>query len=153
VVIASILVVCHANLCRSPLAEALLRRALPRVAVSSAGLEARVGAAAARRACDAARLRGFDVSAHRAQALNRLACARADLILVMETAQRRRIEARYPFTRGRVFNLAAPGVGPPDVADPYGGPPEAFAVCLDHLERCVAYWRDRIEATAAPPGH
>ncbi|WP_323119950.1 arsenate reductase/protein-tyrosine-phosphatase family protein [Burkholderia alba] len=151
--IGSVLVVCHANLCRSPLAEALLRRALPRVTIRSAGIDARVGEPAARRARDAARVRGLDLSAHRAQALTVLACARADLILVMETAQRRRIEARYPFTRGRVFNLAAPGVGPPDVADPYGGSPETFAACLDHLERCVTHWRDRIDAAAAPPGH
>jgi low molecular weight protein-tyrosine phosphatase len=152
VVIGSILVVCHANLCRSPLAEALLRRALPHLTIRSAGIAARGGAPAAQGACDAARLRGLDLSVHRAQALTALACARADLILVMETAQRRRLEARYPFTRGRVFNLAGPGVGPPDVADPYGGPPETFAACLDHLERCVTHWRDRIDAAAALSG-
>ncbi|WP_239483311.1 low molecular weight protein-tyrosine-phosphatase [Burkholderia sp. MS455] len=146
--IGTILVVCHANVCRSPLAEALLRRALPRVRLSSAGIAARSGAPAAPLARDVARARGLDLSTHRSQALTQDTCAQADLILVMETAQRRYLELHYPFARGRVFNLAAPGVGPPDVTDPYGEPPEAFVACLDHLERCVVYWRDQIDASA-----
>ncbi|KWI26353.1 hypothetical protein WT71_19930 [Burkholderia stagnalis] len=143
----SILVVCHANLCRSPLAEAILRRALPRVRVSSAGINARIGVPAAQLACEAARAHGLDLSAHRANALTLDTCAQADLILVMETVQRRHIEARYQFARGRVFSIAAPGAGPPDIADPYGGPPEAFATCLNRLECCVAYWCDQIDAS------
>ncbi|RQQ47561.1 low molecular weight phosphotyrosine protein phosphatase [Burkholderia stagnalis] len=147
--IGSILVVCHANLCRSPLAETLLRHALPRVQVRSAGTHARIGAHAAPLACDVARARGLDLSAHRARALTLGVCAWADLILVMETTQRRHIEARYPLVRGRVFNFAAPGADPPNIADPYGGLPETFAACLDRLECAAAYWRDRIEASAA----
>ena len=39
----SILVVCEGNICRSPMAEAMLRQAVPGRRVASAGLNALVG--------------------------------------------------------------------------------------------------------------
>lgn len=142
--ISSVLVVCHANICRSPMAEALLRRQLPNVAVGSAGIQAIVGAPADSQACDVARERGLDLSAHRARDLGARHCAQADLILVMESGQRRCIEVRYPFTHGRVFSIAVLEPVPSDIEDPYGGPRDAFARCMQRLERCVAAWGERI---------
>ncbi len=41
--IKTVLIVCVGNICRSPMAEGLLRQAMPELTVHSAGLEAVVG--------------------------------------------------------------------------------------------------------------
>jgi len=84
----SILIVCEGNICRSPMAEAMLRQAMPGRRVASAGLNALVGMPAAPYAQEVMRMRGFDVSTHRAQQIGRSLCTDADLILVMDRRQR-----------------------------------------------------------------
>jgi protein-tyrosine phosphatase len=44
-------------------------------------------------------------------------CRQADLILVMDLAQRRYLESTYPFVRGKVFRIA--DTLAQDVPDPY----------------------------------
>src|SRR6188768_1165979 len=102
---ASLLVVCHANLCRSPMAAALLAQRMPEWQVLPAGIPAPDRVPADPRACDALRAYGLDLAAHRARLLDAALCAQAALVLVMEHAQRRYIEQRFPFARGRVFSL------------------------------------------------
>src|SRR3546814_2115764 len=62
-----ILLVCIGNICRSPLAEALLKQHFPDKTVHSAGLAALVGHPADSTAQDIAHQHGLDLSAHRAQ--------------------------------------------------------------------------------------
>ena len=67
--ITHILVVCVGNICRSPMAEALLRDALTgpeEITVKSAGLGALVGQAADKHAVELMKERGMDLIAHRA---------------------------------------------------------------------------------------
>lgn len=142
----TLLVVCHANICRSPMAEAVLRRELPNVAVSSAGVEALVGYAADAHAVEAAAARDLDIASHRARALDPRICAEAELILVMEDRQRRTIESRYPFTKGRVFCLGGKHGAPIDIPDPYGRPRDAFDRCIALIESAVDHWKRRIAA-------
>jgi protein-tyrosine phosphatase len=150
---ASLLVVCHANLCRSPMAAALLAQRMPQWRVLSAGIAARIGAPADPRACDALRAHGLDLSAHRARLLDASLCAQAALVLVMEHAQRRYIEQRFAFARGRVFSLgvALDAAGVPryfDIADPYRGRPEGFDACATTVARAIDVWAGRLAAFA-----
>lgn len=103
------LTVCTGNICRSPLAEQLLRVRFaddPRFEVGSAGLHAVVGApmdpAAARQLIaqggDPAGLTGEQFSDDHAGA--------ADLILTMTRAQRDETVKRFPRAARRVFTLA-----------------------------------------------
>ncbi|WP_231935783.1 MULTISPECIES: protein tyrosine phosphatase [Burkholderia] len=147
--IAAVLVVCHANICRSPAAAALLARALPDVDIASAGVRALAGAGADPQMREAARGLGLDLSAHRATQLGSLQCMRADLILVMDARQQRFIESRHPYARGRTFRFALFDGGPPDIADPHGGPRSGFDTCLARLGRCADAWRARIAALDA----
>jgi protein-tyrosine phosphatase len=116
-VIKKILVVCIGNICRSPIGEVLLAAALPNVQVSSSGLGAMVGYGADPTSCKIIQEQGLDLSAHRARSITELQARESDLILVMETSHKARIEQQYPFTRGKVFRLAESIKQ--DIPDPY----------------------------------
>lgn len=137
----SILVVCVGNICRSPMAEALLRAQLPDLAIASAGIGALIGRAADVMAQDLMQERGLDISAHRAQQVTKLLCQRADLILVMDQEQRVFIERNYPFMRGRVFQLVRNSAIP----DPYRGTMSQFKDSLALIERGISMWVERIK--------
>src|SRR5690606_6892784 len=98
-----ILVVCVGNICRSPMAEALLREALPGRRVSSAGIGALVGEPADPLAVQLMRERGLDIGAHRGRQLDEPLLRENDVLLVMERGHREWIESRWPQARGRVY--------------------------------------------------
>ncbi|WP_186190399.1 low molecular weight protein-tyrosine-phosphatase [Burkholderia gladioli] len=138
----SILVVCEGNICRSPMAEAMLRQAVPGRRVASAGLNALVGMPASPYAQEVMRMRGLDVSTHRAQQIGHCLCADADLILVMARGQRLSLESRFPFVRGRVFRLGEHTDF--DVHDPYRQPRFVFERCARLIELGVSEWSRRL---------
>lgn len=138
----NILVLCEGNICRSPMAQALLADALPRVHVSSAGLGAMVGAPADPLAIQLMEERGLDVRSHRGMQVNGDLCQRADMVLVMESEQRMRIEMLYPLIRGRVFRLGEHAKL--DIPDPYQRGEIAFRQSLARIEDGVGHWLQRI---------
>lgn len=142
----SILVVCVGNICRSPMAEGLLRRALNpfgcRVEVMSAGLSAMVGEPADTLARSLMDQGGIDISAHRARQLNGAMLRSADLVLVMEHTHKVELARLEPQVRGKVF-LLGHWTGE-EVPDPYQRGAEAFADALWRIERAVAAWTPRI---------
>jgi len=134
-----VLVVCVGNICRSPMAEALLRARLghrPRFDVSSAGVSALVGRPADGSAIALMKERGIDISAHRARQLTPLLAATSDLILVMESGQERAVLDIAPQARGKVHRIGR--FGGFDVPDPHGLPRAAFEDALDLCERAIA---------------
>lgn len=141
-----ILAVCTANICRSPIAEALLARALPGCEVQSAGLEALVGLPADPNAVEVAAADGVDLKPHRARQLAAWMCQANDLILVMDQGHRLALEERFPLARGKVFRLGH--YGDFDVADPYRKPREAFEAARAAIARGVDDWAPRIRRLA-----
>lgn len=145
-----VLFVCVGNVCRSPMAEALLARRLAgRVQgarVESAGLAALVGRPADPLAVELLRERGVELGAHRARQVTDALILAADLVVVMEQAQVRAIEASVPGARGRVHRLGRWGGF--DVPDPYRGARAAFERALELIERGIddfdrAFWQPR----------
>jgi protein-tyrosine phosphatase len=143
----NVLVVCIGNICRSPMAEGLMAAALPGKQVSSAGLQALVGERADPFACELMQERGIAIEAHRAQQLSLDMCQRADLILVMDRAQRRAIEERYVFAAGKVFRLCE--FIDQDVPDPYREGRSAFQRSLSLIDDGAQQWVQRISRVAS----
>jgi protein-tyrosine phosphatase len=138
----SILVICEGNICRSPMAEALLAAALPDTQVRSAGLNALVGNPADEIAVRLMRQRGLDISSHRAVQMNREICLRSELVLVMSTEQRKHVEETYPTSNGRVFRIGE--FDKVDVPDPFRQSLAAFETALKLIDQGVRGWLQRI---------
>lgn len=137
-----ILTLCIGNICRSPLAQALLARELPAHTVWSAGLSALVGQAADPMSIEIAATHGLDITEHRAQQVTSWLCQQTELILVMEQQHKSQLEQLFPVVRGKVFTLGQ--FGKFDIADPYQQPLEAFEVAYAAIAQGVADWVPRI---------
>ncbi|MDE1005108.1 MAG: low molecular weight phosphotyrosine protein phosphatase [Paraburkholderia fungorum] len=140
--IGNILVLCEGNVCRSPMAAALLRAALPDRTVASAGFNALLGVPAMPFAQDVMRERGLSIDDHRGRQLSHAACVEADLILVMDRQQRALLESKHPFARGKVFRIGE--YKNFDVHDPYRQPRFVFERCARLIETGVADWQARL---------
>ena len=142
-----ILVVCVGNICRSPMAEVLLKRALrgqDEITVESAGLGALVGHLADDYSLELMEEMGVDISGHRARQIHPDMVKDADLVLVMETGHKRSIDDADPTARGKVHRLGE--WQNRDIDDPYRQPRAAFADALEEIEEGVASWVDKIKA-------
>jgi low molecular weight protein-tyrosine phosphatase len=140
--------VCLGNICRSPMAETVLRAELAAagldgaVVVDSAGTgDWHVGDAMDPGARAALASRGYDGSSHRARQFQPSWLARRDLILAMDArnlADLRRM-ARDPSSQGddriRLFGEVGglTEVGGGDIPDPWGGGADEFGHVLDLL--------------------
>ncbi|MEX2204230.1 MAG: low molecular weight phosphatase family protein [Actinomycetota bacterium] len=108
---ASILVVCTGNVCRSPIAEGMLRSILQMrfgdaaPSVASAGTAGWVGSAADPSSIAAAAELGIDISAHRARHLEAQDVSDVSLVLAMATEHRDAASHLFPGTVGRIFTL------------------------------------------------
>ena len=127
------------------LVHRLQERGMPAV-VESAGLGALVGRPAERHALDLMRERGLDLSRHRARQLRPELLRLCDLVLVMEAAQQRAVEAMWSAVRGRVHRLGK--FGDFDVPDPFRQERSAFERSLAFIERGLAdfekaFWSSR----------
>ncbi len=128
----TILFVCTANICRSPMAAALLRERLAalgldqEIEVHSAGVYAEAGVRASRLAVSTLAGKGVPLNGHRSQPLVPALLNEADLVLVMEESHRRSIFYLAPQHLGKVYLLSELSGGHADVADPFGGSAEDY---------------------------
>ncbi|QBY55511.1 low molecular weight protein-tyrosine-phosphatase [Cupriavidus oxalaticus] len=142
--IRSVLVICQGNICRSPMAEGLLREALPGWSVQSAGLGALIGEPADPIAVGLLAERGVNISAHRAQQLTIFLADQADLILVMDSDQKADVQRQYPQVSGKVFRLGE--AGNVDIPDPYFKPRQAFEQVFELIQQGIGAWVNRLRA-------
>ncbi len=134
--------VCTGNICRSAMAEHLLRhwaktRGLA-LEISSCGVAAESWyemPKAARRLLAAEGVPPFE---HKARLATRETLREADLILAMTQAHCDYLADQYPEFAGRtrLFRAHA-GFGRQDVEDPMGRPDEAYAACLATLKESL----------------
>ena len=151
-------IVCLGNICRSPIANVVLRRALERaglaerVEVESSGTgDWHLGHPMDRRAAAALAAAGYDGSEHRAQQFTERWFAEHDLILAMDQSNYRDIAALAPDEetakeRVRMFREYDPHAEYADleVPDPYYGGDDGFAHVLRIVERTSAGLADAL---------
>jgi len=140
-----ILVLCVGNICRSPVAEALLKANLPEKNVESAGLAALVGHEADATAAELAEQIGLDLRQHRARQVDIDHLRRADLILVMSEGQRGQVRTLDPTSAGKTMLISHWLPGKPDIPDPYKKSREAFVHVNHLLEEAVHAWLPRLK--------
>ncbi len=149
-----ILLVCTGNICRSPLAAALMQRALTErgvdgIDVSSAGTGAWDGAPVSEGAYLVGLEQGLDLSGHRARLLTRDVVEQSDLILTMARHHRARVDELGG--EGRVFVLgeyAGRSGDAAEVSDPFGGDLDVYRDTSAELATLVAAAVDRIVTEA-----
>jgi protein-tyrosine phosphatase len=137
-----IVTVCTANICRSPMAEALLRHALQAEAeplrscqVVSAGVAARKGDRISPNSVEALAKVGLRVSDHRSQPLNQELADQADLILCMTESHRAVIGLALDPAPKNVFlwREFMPAPADREIGDPYGGTLKDYEACRDEM--------------------
>lgn len=141
-----ILVVCTANICRSPMGERVLARLLAETSarVSSAGTRAINGNVADATVSELIRERGWgDLADHRSQSLLPSVVQRAELVLCMEQEHVRHILAMDPTLQGRVRRFGHWQGS--DIADPIGQSRARYAACLDEIEAAANTWKDKLK--------
>ncbi|TDO16626.1 MULTISPECIES: low molecular weight protein-tyrosine-phosphatase [Halomonas] len=141
-----ILIVCTGNICRSPVAAALLQRRLPGLAVESAGLGALVGQPVDDQARRLAMADGLDLDAHRARQLDDPLLAEADLVLVMTDGQRQALARRWPQARGKTLLMGKwlDPQAPIDIPDPYRKSVDVFEHVYQLLDEATRLWSQRL---------
>jgi len=154
--------VCSGNICRSPMAEAVLRRMATeagladRIAVSSAGMGGwHVGESADPRAASALTRRGYALR-HAARQWQPVDFADLDLVVALDGDHYRQLVrmAPDPSERAKIRRLRSfdPASGDDlDVPDPYYGGTRGFEQVLDLIEAGCAGILAGIRPVLEPP--
>ena len=147
-----IICICSGNICRSPMAVALLReqfraRDIPAVVISAGTLEIQ-----GRRAAEFARVAiaelGDEIAAHieehRSQGVSPPLLEMADHIVVMSPRHQDYVRRHAPRANNKVVRLweFAEDSSLETIEDPVGLGLVAFRQCRDLIEQCLQRWLD-----------
>ncbi|MBC4066328.1 protein tyrosine phosphatase [Klebsiella pneumoniae] len=139
----SILVVCTGNICRSPIAERLLRNHLTLKKIDSAGTGALVGHEADETAALICEKNGFTLDGHKGQQFTSSLARKYDLILVMEKEHIEKISEIAPEARGKTMLLGY-WIGQKEIPDPYRKSYEAFESVFGTINHACKSWIDKL---------
>ena len=139
-----VLILCQANICRSPAAAALWQQRLGShgVTADSAGITAQRGLPAAAEMIELARQRGLDLTQHRSKGTSLELVQWADLILVMDEEQKRQVGYAFPQVCGKVHLLGKWEQAP--VLDPYRKSLADYEDCFASIEKHTEEWCKRL---------
>jgi protein-tyrosine-phosphatase len=136
--------VCTANICHSPVAEALMRLRLSKAGladwqVSSAGTWAEDGCAASRYSALLMAEYGQDLNQHRSRMVTDSLLDEVDLVLCMESGHAEALRMEFPAHAGKIYLLSEMSGRRYSINDPYRG-------SLDEYRQMVRDVSEAIEA-------
>lgn len=141
-----ITVVCTANICRSPMAEVLLRHALQAeqeplksLEVVSAGVSAFSGEPASLNSVKAVKSVGLDLTRHNSQIISHSLIERSFAIFGMTQSHRLTIEMQYGEALPNLYLLRElmPEGSSIEIPDPFGQNLEAYEACRDSMVEAI----------------
>lgn len=141
-----IVVVCTANICRSPMGEGLLAHALAaqpaplkNLRVISAGVVARPGERVSENSVAALKKVGIDIAGHRAQPVTQEMLDTALAVLCMTEGHRSMIELQAaPVPKNlHLFRAFLPGADAKEIGDPFGGPLKYYEQARDEMVEAI----------------
>jgi protein-tyrosine-phosphatase len=155
-----ILTICTANICRSPMAEGLLRhalaaqpQALKSLRVVSAGVAARAGELVTEFSVQAMKKVGIDISGHRSRPVTQELLDGALAVLCMTETHRATIPLMFdpPPKNIFLFREFLPPSAEKEIADPYGGPYALYELCRDEMVEAVPTLIEQFKKLTARP--
>jgi len=146
-----VLFVCTGNICRSPMAEGLLKKMAKNnqwpLEVQSAGLAAFNGVPATPEAVEACQEKGIDISIHQSQPLSKTLVLESTLILTMTDKHKESILRKMPQLADKVCLLSDfAGNGIEDVEDPVGQSIEVYRKILTQIEGYLLRSKEKLQA-------
>ncbi len=141
-----ILVVCTANICRSPMAAGLLRHALAAqpeplksLPIVSAGVAACSGEMVTENSVLALKKAGIDISGHRSQPVTQALLDDALAVLCMTESHRAMIRVVFspPPKNLFLFREFLPPGADKEIPDPYGGPLSFYESARDEMVEAI----------------
>ena len=135
--------VCTANVCRSPMAEGLMKKIILQDErfkdwrVTSAGTWAMEGQPATSKTRRVLQERGMDMSAHRARSVDKDMLLASDMIFTMESGHKEALLSEFPSIAGKLFMLSELVGQKRDIVDPMGGDLADFEDTAREIEKIL----------------
>lgn len=151
----SVLIVCTANICRSPMAMGLLRDRVdnsPDWRIESAGTWALPDSPAAENTRLVLQSRGIDIDDHRSRGVTLEMLRDFNLILVMETGHKEALRAEFPSIANRVYLISEMAGHKYSISDPIGKPLDEYKFTAKEFEKIFEVGFECIVELSADPG-
>jgi protein-tyrosine-phosphatase len=153
----SVLFVCTANICRSPIAMGIFRHMLRERQiqgewqVDSAGTWGLDGETAALGSIAVMNNIAIDISDHRARRVDAELLSSYNLVLTMERGHKEALNMEFPGFSSRVYMLSEMGDEKSDIEDPYGGPYSGYEQAAEDIQHFLDIGFDTIVELASNP--
>ena len=151
----SVLFVCTANQCRSPMAEGLLHLRVgldnPQWRITSAGTWAFDGSPATVNAVLVLKEHDYDLSTHKSRTVDLQLVESHQLILVMERNHKEALQVEFPQYAGRIYLLSEMIDRGFNIHDPVGEPLSEYQTMFSEFEQILERGFDKIVQLSREP--